>query len=282
MKYSLLFITMAALLSCKKYEPELGAAPTEQDVQFTATPSTSGSANNIELSTTNQTILCQWDLGNGSTATGNNVTAAYPYAGTYTITLTVFSKGGSKSSSKEITIAEDDLGLLNNPIYTMLTGGTDGTGSKTWYLDSLSVGHMGVGPDPESALGPVPEWWAAGEGDKAGVGLYDDRYVFSLNGFGFDMITQGEVYIHNTLSASFPGSYENAGDYTAPLPDQIGESWLLTEGDQNTITISNNAFIGFYTGVNTYRILEITDSTLSLQYGHHAGGFNWYLKLKSI
>lgn len=282
MKYSLLFIAITALLSCKKYEPELGDAPTSKDTEFSATPATTSSPNNIELSTTNQTILCQWDFGNGSTATGNNVTASYPYAGTYTITLTVFNKGGSKSASKEVTIAADDLGLLNNPIYTMLTGGTSGTGSKTWYLDSTAVGHMGVGPDPESALGSVPEWWAAGDGDKGGVGLYDDRYVFSLNGFGFDMITQGEVYVHNTLASNFPGSYENAGDYTAPLPDQIGETWLLTEGDENTITISNNAFIGFYTGVQTYRILEMTDSTMSLQYKHHEGGFNWYLKLKSI
>jgi hypothetical protein len=56
---------------------------------------------------------------------------------------------------------------------------------------------------------------------------------------------------------------------------------LLTEGEENTISISSNAFLGFYTGVNSYRILDITDSTMYLQYGHHAGGLLWYLKLKS-
>jgi hypothetical protein len=55
----------------------------------------------------------------------------------------------------------------------------------------------------------------------------------------------------------------------------------LLENADTTITLTNNAFMGFYTGVHTYRILDITDSTLSLQYKHHAGGFNWYLRLKS-
>lgn len=51
----------------------------------------------------------------------------------------------------------------------------------------------------------------------------------------------------------------------------MDKSWNLVEGPENTITLSNGAFIGFYSGVNTYRILELTDSTMYLQYGHHAG-----------
>jgi hypothetical protein len=140
---------------------------------------------------------------------------------------------------------------------------------------------MGVGPDPVSALGNIPEWWSAGPLDKAGAGLYDDRYVFHLNGFKFDMINHGDVYVHNSLAANFPGSFQNLGDFTAPYTDQMDESWTLLETTDTTITISNNAFIGFYTGVHTYRILDITDSTLSLQYKHHAGGLNWYLRLKA-
>jgi hypothetical protein len=95
------------------------------------------------------------------------------------------------------------------------------------------------------------------------------------------MINNGDVYVHNSLAANFPGSFQNLGDFTAPYNDIMNESWTLVEGADTTITISNNAFIGFYTGVHTYKILEITDSTLSLQYKHHAGGLNWYLRLKT-
>jgi PKD repeat protein len=271
--------SLVALVSCKKDNPQLGDPPSAADAQFsyveTANP------NVIDFSAVSQDMQCIWDLGNGIKKQGSNVTGEYPYAGTYTVKLTVFNKGGSKSSTQTIVIAQDDLGLLNNPIYNFLTGGVSGPGYKSWYVDSVASQHLGVGPDPISPLGNVPEWWSAGPNEKPGCGLYDDRYVFYLNAFKFDMVNHGDIYIHNTLAATFPGSFQNLYDYTAPYSDQLNESWLLTEGAENTITISNNAFIGFYTGVKTYTILEITDTTMYLQYKHHAGGLTWYLKLKS-
>lgn len=271
---------MMLLVACKKDNPQLGDPPTLADASFTYAPSASN-ANIIEFTANNPNIQCIWDFGNGTSAKGANVSSPYPYAGTYTVKLTVFSSGGSRSTTQEITIAQDNLGLLNNPIFIMLTGGVNGPGFKTWVIDSTADGHMGVGPDPISALGNIPEWWSAGPLDKTGAGLYDDKYVFHLNGFKFDMINNGDVYVHNSLAANFPGSFQNLGDFTAPYNDIMNESWTLVEGADTTITISNNAFIGFYTGVHTYKILEITDSTLSLQYKHHAGGLNWYLRLKT-
>ncbi len=271
---------LTLLFACKKDNPQLGPAPTAADAAFTYTAS-AGNANIIEFTANNPSLQCLWDFGNGTKAKGATVSSPYPYAGTYTVKLTVFASGGSRSTSQQITIAQDNLGLLNNPIFIMLTGGVNGPGYKTWVIDSTADGHMGVGPDPISALGNIPEWWSAGPLDKAGAGIYDDKYVFHLNGFKFDMINNGNVYVHNSLAANFPGSFQNLGDFTAPFTDQMDESWTLLEAVDTTITISNNAFIGFYTGVQTYRILDITDSTLSLQYKHHAGGLNWYLRLKT-
>ncbi|MFZ9586672.1 MAG: PKD domain-containing protein [Crocinitomicaceae bacterium] len=271
---------MMLLVACKKDNPQLGDAPTLSDATFTYAPS-AANANIIEFTANNPNIQCMWDFGNGTTAKGASVSSPYPYAGTYTVKLTVFSSGGSKSTTQEITIAQDNLGLLNNPIFIMLTGGVNGPGFKNWVIDSTADGHMGVGPDPISALGNIPEWWSAGPLDKSGAGLYNDKYVFHLNGFKFDMICNGDVYVHNSLAANFPGSFQNLGDFTAPYSDQMNESWTLVEGADTTITISNSAFLGFYTGVHTYKILDITDSTLSLQYKHHAGGLSWYLRLKA-
>lgn len=265
--------------SCQK-DYQLGTPPTVEDATFSFAP-TDTNANVIQLTATNPNVLCMWDFGNGTKAEGSKVLASYPYAGVYTVKLTVFNKGGSRSSTQQVTILQDNLGLLNNPIYTKLTGGSSGPGYKVWHVDSISAGHLGVGPDPESALGAVPEWWSASANEKPGCGIYDDRYIFYLNGFKFDMVNNGDVYVHNSLAAQFPGSFQNLGDFTAPYTNQLNGSWLLTEGEQNTITLSTNAFIGFYTGVNTYRILSLTDSTMQLQYKHHAGGLLWYLKLSS-
>lgn len=272
---------ISLMFSCKKAEPKLGDPPSVWDASFEFVAS-ANNANIIDFTANNSTIQCIWDFGNGTTAKGAKVSCPYPYAGTYTVKLTVFASGGSKSTTQQITINQDNLGLLNNPLYTLLTGGINGPGYKTWIIDSLSSGHFGVGPDPISALGNIPEWWSAGANEKPGCGLYDDKYVFHLNGFKFDMINNENVYIHNSLASSFPGSYQNLGDYTAPYSNQMNESWNLVEGTDTTITISNNAFIGFYTGVKTYKIIDITDSTLFLQYKHHAGGLHWYLKLKKL
>ena len=207
MKVLLSIFSLIILISCHK-NPQLGIPPSQQDANFTYAPSDTN-ANVIVLTANNPNILCMWDFGNGIKKQGNKVVTSYPYAGTYTIKLTVFNKGGSKSSTQDVVISQDDLSLLNNPFYTKLTGGASGPGFKTWHVDSISSGHLGVGPDPESALGSVPEWWAAGANEKPGCGMYDDRYVFYLNGFKFDMVNHGDTYIHNSLAGQFPGSFQN-------------------------------------------------------------------------
>ena len=145
-----------------------------------------------------------------------------------------------------------------------------------------AAGNFYINDKPTGAVvGQQPFGGARGSGtnDKAGAGLYDDRYVFHLGAFKYDMVNHGDVYIHNGLAALFPGSFQNLGDFTAPYTNQMNESWNLVEDLDTTITISNNAFIGFYTGVKTYRILSITDTSLLLQYSHFNGGLNWYLRL---
>ncbi len=266
------------IISCKKYEPTLGDPPKQEDAIFSYKTSVN-SDNIIEFTASNPNVIAKWDLGNGLSADGTNVRGIYPYAGTYTVKLTIFSKGGSISSTQDIQINQTDFSILNNALFNSLTGGVDGPGFKTWHIDSLVTAHFGVGPDPIGSAGNFPQWWAASPNDKENVGLYDDRYTFYLNEFKFDMINNGDVYIHNSLAANFPGSFENLGDYTAPFTNLTNETWTLTEADDTTLTISNNAFIGFYSGIHTYKILSLTDTSLWLQYKHHAGGLMWYLKL---
>ena len=70
------------------------------------------------------------------------------------------------------------------------------------------------------------------------------------------MVNNGHVYVHNGLAGDFPGSYQNLNDYTAPYTDQLNKTWVVSEGIDTTITISQDAFIGMYTGVNTYKIIQ--------------------------
>jgi PKD repeat protein len=275
----LLIAGIFLMISCKKEpEPTLSDPPTQADADFSYTP-TAANPNIVDFSAANPSMTCIWDLGNGISERGPNVTASYPNAGTYTVTLSVFNQGGSATSSKDIVMDQSDMSLLDNPLYNFLTGGINGPGSKTWVIDSASATHFGVGPDPIGPAGNYPEWWAAGPNEKPGCGLYDDRYIFYLNNFQFDMVNNGDVYVNHELAGDFPGSFENLSDYTAPYSDQLNENWTLTEGTDTVLSVSGSSFIGFWTGLQNYRVIAISDTSLWLQYAHHSGGLLWYLRL---
>jgi PKD repeat protein len=268
-----------ALSGCED-EPSLGTAPTAADAEFTYTP-TAANPNVIEFNAKNKDLIAKWDFGNGTKGEGPTVQGTFPLKGTYVVTLTVFNSGGSASSQQTITIAQDDATLLNNPLYTLLTGGSAGKGYKTWVIDSTRDGHFGVGPNPVGAAGNYPEWWAAKKNDKSNTGLYNDQFVFRLKGFGFDQMTKGDVYVNSAQAANFPGATLNVKtDYTAPYADQTNQNWTLTLGADTTLTVSGKSFIGYYTGVNTYKVIRMSENELFLRYVDAANSqLAWYVRL---
>lgn len=250
--------------ACKKDEPTLGEPPSAADAAFTYQASAT-SNNVIDFTASNSSLQATWDLGNGQSAQGPKVTGIYPFAGTYTVRLTVQNSGGTNSTTQDIVIAQDDLGLINNPVFALLTGGSE----KTWAIDSVAVGHFGVGPNPSSALGDVPEWYAAQSLEKAGSGMYNDKYVFRINGFGFDMITNGDVYVNAAHAGDAPYTDTAAaqvGDHIARFPNQMGQNWVFTDGAERTITLTGNTFMAYWTGVRTYKIVEIETDKLVLRW----------------
>ncbi len=281
-KTTLLFLSLALILgisSCKPDdEPTLGTAPTEADAAFTYAASTDND-NIINFIATNAGFTYSWDFDNGTNASTKEATAEYPSKGTYTVTLTVFNSGGSASSSQDVVIAEDDASLLNSPLFTFLTGGVADGGSKTWVIDSTRLAHLGVGP----ITGNWPEWWPTNlaEGNKSGSGLYTDMYTFKLNDFKFEHVTGGKVFIKTGSQGGFDGAYENSDDWSAPLPDQLDNSWTIVEGeDDTTLTISGGGFLGMYTGVREYKITKLGENELSLRYVDAADPDRvWYLRL---
>lgn len=278
---------LIASISCSKDDdkPTIGNPPSEQDAQFTYAPSASN-PNIIDFTASNQSLAASWDFGNGSTGQGGQATAVYPFAGTYTVTLTVQNSGGSRSSSQDIVIQQDDPSLVSSPLYDMLTGGPAGVGYKVWAVDSAAAAHMGVGPNPVQSAGYWPEWWASGPMEKPGGGMYDDRYVFHLQGFQYDMITNGDVYVNSDHAGIAPMTdtvrMTVINDFKATFPDQLNETWTLTEGSTDTtITFSGQSFAGYWAGAQTYRVITLDTNELFMCY---VDGINsnlmWYIRLR--
>jgi PKD repeat protein len=282
--YLLLFAFILAFAgACNEDDEELtGLPPTEADAAFTFVRS-SESDNILNFTAEGDFFMMKWDLGNGSKGDGKQITGTYPTAGTYRVTLTVFNDGGSASSSQDIIIDETDPTLLDKPLYNLLTGGADAVNGKTWVVDSARAGHFGVGPDPSSGAGDIPEYYAAGPNEKSGGGMYDDRYTFYLADFEFDMETNGDVYINGVQTPSFPGAVDSGvGDFRAPYTPPADLTWSIAEpeGDYPVLSLTNGSFIGYYVGGNTYEIVSIEENELFLRtVDQGSDGLAWYLRL---
>ena len=237
---------------------------------FTFAPTSN--PNVVVFTAKNPNVECSWDFGNGTTGSGTVDTAEYPFAGNFTVTLSIFNSQGDASSSQSIEIISNDISLFDNPLHLLLTGGINGPGFRTWHIDSACDYHFGVGP-PE---GSTPDWWHASSNEKPGVGLYDDRITFNLVGYGYNLLTNGEIYVHNTIGSTFPNAYENLYDWTAPYDTLINESWDLTT--DSVLTLSNGAPMGFYTGVSEFKITQLNDTSMIVKYGHHDGTLAWFAR----
>ncbi|RDC57208.1 PKD domain-containing protein [Pedobacter chinensis] len=274
------FLSLLLVLSfsaCKKENTtkDLDAAPTADQVQFTVTPSPTN-ANVLTLVNQSPGFKALWDFGNGATGDGNTVTASYPLAGTYTVTLTIATAGGSVSSTKTVVIAATNPAMLTDPAFEILSGGLSNAAGFTWVIDQKSPGHLGVG---EIGL-MEPNWYQAGPDEKNGNGFYDDEMTFNMNGLKYTYDNKGTTFA-NAANAPGIGGPAGSDDPTVNYTPPTNLTWLVTENNGvKYITISGGGFISYYLGVSQYQILSLNENEMWLRCLDKANAGNaWYLKL---
>jgi PKD repeat protein len=281
LKYLLVVLPFVVMAACVDEQNIEDLPPTSEDATFSVEP-TSENPNIVNFTADREFFRMQWDLGNGTTAEGRTVTGTYPNEGTYTVTLTVFNAAGSASFSQDIVIDQTDPTLLDSPIFNILTGGINAIEGRTWVIDSARVGHFGVGPNPSQA-GDFPEWYAAQANEKRGSGMYTDRYTFFLDNFGFNMETNGFVYLNPAQESNFPGAFDpGVGDLSAPYEAPDGLTWSYTEVENgfDELRISEGGFLGYFAGGTTYQIVNLEENEMFLRYVDQANEeLSWYIRL---
>lgn len=262
-------VTALILGSCEPNvlpTPDIGPAPSASDLVISVTPGADAYHFVIENKSA-VTGIPTWDLGNGSTAKGNSVTVYYPLPNTYTVTLTLYAKGGNATTTKTITTTETDWGYFSNPTITLLTGGIESVNGKTWVMDSLTPAHIGVGPNLDNSF----QWWAAAVNDKSGVGMYDDEFNLKLIEFKVTYDNKGISYVKDFRKAD--ASYSNArtfkGDWMVDYPGIHTGVWSFIERDGKKflkITSGKPVFPCFDTGAKDgeYLIINVTANNLEL------------------
>lgn len=276
--YKLILLLLAiGFYSCKE-EFKLEDQPTEADAEFNIETSAKGD-NYLVLNASSSAFIKKWDFGNGASAEGSEVEGYFPFAGTYDITLTVFTAGGSISSTKQVEITETDPNICDVEFLQLLTGGCDQPEGKTWVIDSERAGHFGVGPP--SSFGP--DYYAAAANEKAGGGMYDDEYTFILNQYQYIQQTNGDIFLNPAQGGNFAGAVESpVGDLIANFTaaDQINFSFQEDEEGYNVISFNNNGFIGYNTGVNEYQVISISENEMFLRFSDAATpDLKWYHRL---
>lgn len=293
-----IFLALAILAGCEDEKYAFGdvIAPTNLVITAdilgadAANPNGDGSGTVKLKATANDAITYQF-VYDGETTVSANGTNTYDFSitGTHVYTITVIATGKAGVATSEI-IEVEVLALYEAPddLLEMLIG----DGSKVWRINADKVGHFGVGPADETS----PIWYAAPAGAKASTGMYDDGYNFSESGV-FKHITNrvnddpteditGTVFGQSGpmdedlgdkgLTANSDNEYENY-----PLDDYT-ESWTLTApGAQETLTLSGNAFLGFYVGgTHSYTIISRSEDEMVLK-TISADGLGWFFILTS-
>ncbi len=281
----LLLGTVGTLLfSCRPMDLDaykLGAAPSENQLDFSYAPS-SASSNIIELTNTSSVSgVALWDLGNGTTVKGDKVSATYPFKGDYTVTMSLYTSGGSATVSKVVTIAADDYGLLDTPGFRALTGGADATDGKTWVFARYTRGHFGVGDVNAAPEAGGPAWWQCDPNGKDGSSLYENTYTFIQKGTKLIWKNKGNIYTNeNGMNhMGVPGvANEAVGDFDVPYTPADNLMFTLDE-DNMRLTLTGGAFLGFYTGVSEYNIITLNEHELYVWCRSAAEPGNaWYFK----
>ena len=258
------------------------------DDQVSFSYAASSKSDNILIFTNTSTIAApyskKWDLGNGVTSDADSPTGMYPNAGSYTVTLTVYGADGTTvTKTQTIKIAKDDPSLFDSPVFTNLTGGADNVGGRTWIFDQYNQytaevkaavgtsisGHMGLGPLDSKDQ----EWWGAGSDeksfDKVGWYLYDFKFNFTLDGLKLNIANNGVGYGRNACIAKqgFVATDVNGDDATFNYNGGNYTFSVTEDGPYGCpqITLSGNAFMGYYCGEQTYDVLYLTDEVMALR-----------------
>ncbi len=271
--------------SCEPLEeakPDIGSPPSAEDLSFTITQDADDEFLFIFENQSDITGIVSWNLG-GYRTTGEKVERRFPLPDEYLIEMTIATSGGSATISETLVQEDVDPELFENPMVLMLAGGLDNfEEGQTWAMDSMSVGHMGVGP----ADSEEPDWWQAQPLDKAEVlVLYEDRMTFKLDGFQFVYENHGASYVkdYRIDDPAYSNPEERETDYKVDF-DPPAATWNIVEENDSWFLELNALedkpiFPIFDVGAvgDKYKIRKLTEDELWLR-AIGEDGNAWYFK----
>jgi hypothetical protein len=289
--FSIFLITACSPQEDEDYSLGASNSISAEQINFTQAPS-AATANVITFTNTTDIkgiYTLSWDLGNGATGKGKSIVGTYPMIGDYTVSLTIYTADGSAvTKSQIIKITNNNFGLISTPAYVNLTGGIDNANGKTWVFDQynnfakevaaatgLAVNsHLGLGEQGSYGQG----WWAAGANEKSSWTMYAHKFTFTQNGLKLKIENSGEGYGRKASSESKGGFTVSSvsGDDVIFAYNGGNYTFGLVEGGKYPkLTLSGNAFMGYYCGSQDYEIIYQTDKVMAIRVNNTVESQDW-------
>lgn len=291
---SIQILSLAVLLffsSCKKVDYTFGAIKTPTSLQLTtvlegadtAHVTGNGSGNVTITIAATDALTYKIDYGDGKTpemVPSGVAIHQYATVGTtkYTITVNAIGTGGTMSTiGKQISI------LYNFAIPTATVTALTNNASKVWMTDHDAPGHFGVGPNNSF----TPDYYSATPNSRDAC-AYDDEITFTKVATNSITINVDNKGLSFSIGAATSFYGQSGGDGCYPINTggtkslgfsgaSSGSSASNSTGIQ--FTVPGNGIVNFGTGANTYEILSVSATNMSLR-NIGADGNAWYQKLK--
>ena len=285
------FVAIVTIVSCdndKDYE--FGEIITPSNIQTTfeivgadtLNPYGDGSGVVNFTSSADNTVSYKYVFnGNETVALDGKASISFSELGINTYTVVVVASGTAGVSSS-LPVQVEVLSTYSPPVD--LLEKLHGSSSKEWRVKSEVQAHFGLGPVGGSN---GPEWYDAGPNEKDGLGIYDDRYIFDIDGT-FTHVTNGTIFgrdphMPNDLGPNTTGNVNGADIENYPYNDYV-ESWSITApGGLETINLTGLAYIGYYTGGNhKYEIFNRDNANeMLLRTTDAVSDFDWWFIITS-
>ncbi|MFZ0598271.1 MAG: family 16 glycosylhydrolase [Flavobacterium sp.] len=282
-KYFVLLFAMLFAISCQNEDYSFGDLSAPTNIKVTAeiigktadAPNGDGSGMVKFTATGDNAVSYKYAFSDGTSENSPSgiFTKRFTKTGvnTYTVTVIASGRGGVATNiTTEVTVISN---FRDDEAVTLLTGGS----SKKWYFSASEPGHLGVGQnDGDATKNYYPNYYSAGAFEKAASPasscLYGNELTFSLDGdqLKFELNNGGATFFNASFASVAGGSspddacltYNTGGKKTVSLSPS--ESFVManpnhaTQTRGTTMNFSDNGFMGYYIGQNSYEILSIT------------------------
>jgi hypothetical protein len=197
------FLMLAASMLVSSCSPETYSLDTpmdKADIHFEITQDLTADpgGNTVIMKNTTPGVVLNWDYGTGKSSKAVE-TVKYAFKGSYTIKISATTGGGIvQLDPVTITVNQDNLNYVNDPLWTALSGGVGK--KKSWVTDN---GKYGLAPGAMSYADPsttvewgnfTPNWEPEGNANSStDADMHWGRYMtFSLEGGPFMTVHEAD------------------------------------------------------------------------------------------